>query len=103
MIASSHPTLSTANPTSAPSTVDTENSRPAFPAFMPGDINSYPGKKKLILSGFHEAALAAFAIKEYLEPGKKVHLAVHRHQSDWRTSAWVCRLRVKRGYIVIAD
>jgi thioredoxin reductase (NADPH) len=39
-----------------------------------GDINTYPGKKKLILSGFHEAALAAFAIKEYLEPGKKVHL-----------------------------
>ena len=39
-----------------------------------GDINTYAGKKKLILSGFHEAALAAFAIKEYLEPGKKVHL-----------------------------
>ncbi len=39
-----------------------------------GDINTYPGKKKLILSGFHEAALAAFAIKEHLEPGKKVHL-----------------------------
>ncbi|HKS54858.1 MAG TPA: FAD-dependent monooxygenase [Steroidobacteraceae bacterium] len=39
-----------------------------------GDINSYPGKKKLILSGFHEAALAAFAIKEFLDPGNKVHL-----------------------------
>ncbi len=39
-----------------------------------GDINTYPGKKKLILSGFHEGALAAFAIKEYLETGKKVHL-----------------------------
>jgi thioredoxin reductase (NADPH) len=39
-----------------------------------GDVNTYPGKKKLILSGFHEAALAAFAIKEYLEPGRKVHL-----------------------------
>jgi thioredoxin reductase (NADPH) len=39
-----------------------------------GDVNTYPGKKKLILSGFHEAALAAFSIKEYLEPGKKVHL-----------------------------
>jgi thioredoxin reductase (NADPH) len=42
--------------------------------FAVGDINTYAGKKKLILSGFHEAALAAFAIKEYLEPGKKVHL-----------------------------
>jgi thioredoxin reductase (NADPH) len=39
-----------------------------------GDINSYPGKKKLILSGFHEAALAAFAIAERLNPAKKVHL-----------------------------
>jgi thioredoxin reductase (NADPH) len=39
-----------------------------------GDINYYPGKKKLILSGFHEAALAAFAAKERLEPGKKAHL-----------------------------
>ncbi len=39
-----------------------------------GDINTYPGKKKLILSGFHEAALAAFAIKERLSPGEKVHL-----------------------------
>jgi thioredoxin reductase (NADPH) len=42
--------------------------------FAIGDINSYPGKKKLILSGFHEAALAAFAAKAIVEPGKKVHL-----------------------------
>ena len=42
--------------------------------FAVGDINTYPGKRKLILSGFHEAALAAFAIKEYLNPGQKVHL-----------------------------
>jgi len=39
-----------------------------------GDVNTYPGKKKLILSGFHEAALAAFAAKEYLSPGQKVPL-----------------------------
>lgn len=37
-----------------------------------GDINTYPGKRKLILSGFHEAALTAYAIKEMFEPGKKV-------------------------------
>jgi thioredoxin reductase (NADPH) len=42
--------------------------------FAVGDINDYPGKKKLILSGFHEAALAAFAVREYLRPGEKVHL-----------------------------
>lgn len=39
-----------------------------------GDIATYPGKKKLILSGFHEAALAAFAIKARLAPDEKVHL-----------------------------
>ena len=39
-----------------------------------GDINFYPGKKKLILCGFHEAALAAFAIKGRIEPEKKVHV-----------------------------
>jgi thioredoxin reductase (NADPH) len=55
--------------------VDTEKFQTNQPGiFAVGDINTYPGKKKLILSGFHEAALAAFAIKEYLEPGKKVHL-----------------------------
>ncbi|MFK7996356.1 MAG: NAD(P)/FAD-dependent oxidoreductase [Granulosicoccus sp.] len=39
-----------------------------------GDINTYEGKKKLILSGFHEAALAAFAIKQAFEPDKKVNV-----------------------------
>ena len=39
-----------------------------------GDIATYPGKKKLILSGFHEAALAAFAIKARINPDEKVHL-----------------------------
>jgi len=42
--------------------------------FAVGDINFYPGKKKLILCGFHEAALAAFAIKQRIEPNKKVHV-----------------------------
>lgn len=37
-----------------------------------GDINTYEGKKKLILSGFHEAALAAYGIKQVFEPDKKV-------------------------------
>lgn len=31
-----------------------------------GDINIYPGKRKLLLCGFHEATLAAFSIAEYL-------------------------------------
>ncbi|MFN5080654.1 MAG: NAD(P)/FAD-dependent oxidoreductase [Burkholderiales bacterium] len=42
--------------------------------FAVGDINTYPGKKKLILSGFHEAALAAFGATPYIFPDKKVHL-----------------------------
>ena len=39
-----------------------------------GDINVYPGKKKLILSGFHETALAAFAAAEYMNPEKQIPL-----------------------------
>jgi len=55
--------------------VDTERFETTIPGiFAIGDINSYPGKKKLILSGFHEAALAAFAAKSIIEPGKKIHL-----------------------------
>jgi thioredoxin reductase (NADPH) len=42
--------------------------------FAIGDINTYPGKKKLILSGFHEAALAAFAVQKHLNPTKRVFL-----------------------------
>ena len=38
-----------------------------------GDINTYPGKRKLILCGFHEATLAAFAAAERLA-GRKVPL-----------------------------
>ncbi len=39
-----------------------------------GDIGTYPGKKKLILSGFHEAALAAFEIRHRLHPEEKIRL-----------------------------
>src|ERR1700716_591633 len=56
-------------------TVDTEKFQTSLPGvFAVGDINSYPGKKKLILSGFHEAALAAFAIQHHLYPQKKQFL-----------------------------
>ena len=55
--------------------VDTEKFETSVPGiYAVGDINTYPGKKKLILSGFHEAALAAFAIKARLNPGEKVNL-----------------------------
>lgn len=55
--------------------VDTEKFATSEPGiYAVGDINFYPGKKKLILCGFHEAALAAFAIKQQIEPDKKVHV-----------------------------
>ena len=34
----------------------------------PCPINTCPGRKKLILSGFHEAALVAFAVQKHLDP-----------------------------------
>ena len=40
--------------------------------FAIGDINWYPGKLKLILSGFHEAALMAQQAHKYVYPGKKL-------------------------------
>ena len=55
--------------------VDTEKFQTSLPGvFAVGDINFYPGKKKLILSGFHEAALAAFGIQHHLFPEKKQFL-----------------------------
>ena len=40
--------------------------------FAVGDINTYPGKLKLILSGFHEAALMAQQAHKYVYPDKKL-------------------------------
>jgi thioredoxin reductase (NADPH) len=55
--------------------VDTEKFQTNIPGiFAVGDINTYPGKKKLILSGFHEAALAAFAVQQHVHPEQKVRL-----------------------------
>jgi thioredoxin reductase (NADPH) len=40
--------------------------------FAIGDINTYPGKLKLILCGFHEAALMAQEAHGYIYPDKKI-------------------------------
>jgi thioredoxin reductase (NADPH) len=40
--------------------------------FAVGDINTYPGKLKLILSGFHETALMAQAAYKIIYPDKKL-------------------------------
>ncbi|MES2363654.1 MAG: NAD(P)/FAD-dependent oxidoreductase [Pseudomonadota bacterium] len=55
--------------------VDTEEFSTSIPGiFAVGDINTYPGKKKLILSGFHESALAAFGAAALVFPDKKIML-----------------------------
>jgi thioredoxin reductase (NADPH) len=53
--------------------VDTEKFETNVPGiFAVGDINSYPGKLKLILSGFHEGALAAQKVHRYVYPDKRL-------------------------------
>ena len=55
--------------------VDTEKFATSIPGiFAVGDINTYPGKKKLILSGFHECALAAFGAAPFIFPDKNIQL-----------------------------
>ncbi|MEO1102849.1 MAG: NAD(P)/FAD-dependent oxidoreductase [Pseudomonadota bacterium] len=53
--------------------VDTEKFETSEPGiFAIGDINTYPGKLKLILSGFHEAALMSQAAKRIVSPGERI-------------------------------
>ncbi|HEY1631121.1 MAG TPA: NAD(P)/FAD-dependent oxidoreductase [Rhizomicrobium sp.] len=53
--------------------VDTAEFQSGTPGlFAIGDINTYPGKLKLILSGFHEAALMAQAAFHIVKPGEKL-------------------------------
>jgi thioredoxin reductase (NADPH) len=53
--------------------VDTEKFETSEPGiFAIGDINTYPGKLKLILSGFHEAALMSQAAKRICAPDKRI-------------------------------
>jgi len=55
--------------------VNTETFATSAPGiFAVGDINTYPGKKKLILCGFHEATLAAFGAAAHLWPQDKTLL-----------------------------
>lgn len=55
--------------------VDTATFQTSVPGiFAVGDINTYPGKKKLIVSGFHEATLAAFGAAAVVFPDRPVRL-----------------------------
>jgi thioredoxin reductase (NADPH) len=50
--------------------VDTAKFQTSVPGlFAIGDVVSYPGKQRLILSGFHEATLAAAGVAGHLVPG----------------------------------
>ena len=72
--------------------VDTESFGTSVPGvFAVGDINTYPGKKRLILSGFHEAALAAFGVQHYLYPEQRQYL-----QYTTTSPALLARLGVAR-------
>lgn len=55
--------------------VDTERFETDVPGvFAVGDVNTYPGKKKLIVCGFHEATLAAYAAAQRVSPQQRVLL-----------------------------
>ncbi len=63
--------------------VDTEKFATDTPGiFAIGDINYYPGKLKLILSGFHEAALMAQAAFRIVYPDKKLRFQYTTASSD---------------------
>jgi len=63
--------------------VDTEKFESSTPGiFAIGDINWYPGKLKLILSGFHEAALMAQAAVRIVHPDRKIRFQYTTSSSD---------------------
>ncbi|MDX2095724.1 MAG: NAD(P)/FAD-dependent oxidoreductase [Alphaproteobacteria bacterium] len=63
--------------------VDTEKFETSTPGiFAIGDINSYPGKLKLILSGFHEAALMAQAAFRIVFPEQKLRFQYTTSSTD---------------------
>ncbi len=63
--------------------VDTEKFETSTPGiFAIGDINHYPGKLKLILSGFHEGALMAQQAFRYIHPDRKLRFQYTTSSTD---------------------
>ncbi len=58
--------------------------------FAVGDINTYPGKKKLIACGFHECVMTAYAVAEIVIPGQTGPL-------QYTTSSALLQQRLKLG------
>lgn len=70
--------------------VDTEKFETAIPGiFAIGDINHYPGKLKLILSGFHEAALMAQQAFHHVYPERKLRFQYTTSSSDLQSKLGV--------------
>ena len=66
--------------------VDTEKFSTSTPGiFAIGDINHYPGKLKLILSGFHEAALASHAAFKIARPEQKLRFQYTTSSTELQT------------------
>ena len=67
--------------------------------FAIGDINTYPGKLKLILSGFHEAALMAQKAYHYVYPGQAAGVPIHHlfHQPAEEAGSGLSRMISKSG------
>ena len=67
--------------------VDTEKFQTSEPGiFAIGDINWYPGKLKLILSGFHEAALMAQAVTRSSTPTRSCSSSTRHRRRTCRRS-----------------
>lgn len=70
--------------------VNTENFETSTPGvFAIGDINWYPGKLKLILSGFHEAALMAQKAFKYVHPDRKLRFEYTTSSTNLQTKLGV--------------
>ena len=71
-------------------TVDTATFETSAPRiFAIGDINTYPGKMKLILSGFHEAALMAKKAFAYVHPDRRYRFQYTTSSSDLQSKLGV--------------
>lgn len=78
-------------------TVDTQKFETSTEGiFAIGDINYYPGKLKLILSGFHEAALCAHGVFKYVFPQQKVRFQYTTSSTDLQKKLGVAAQ--KEGY-----
>jgi len=70
--------------------VDTEKFETNVPGiFAIGDINAYPGKLKLILSGFHEGALMAQKAFSYVYPDRRLRFQYTTSSTDLQTKLGV--------------